>query len=96
MVALGNAPPIPLVLEAKGSRMTSEEQRIVRKDLRATMSGDPDRDLELTLEKNPGDKQAQADVGSDGSMDASDPPSACQPGGNDPVPSNNFPETEAE
>jgi hypothetical protein len=75
--------------------MTSEEQRIEPKELRATMSGDPDRDLELTLKKNPGDKQAQADVGSDGSMDASDPPSACQPGGNDPVPSNDFPETKA-
>jgi hypothetical protein len=58
------------------------------------MSGDPDRELELALKRNPGDKQAQVDVGSDGSMDASDPPAACQPGGNDPAPSNDFPETE--
>jgi hypothetical protein len=76
--------------------MASEEQGIERKNLRATMSGDPDRDLELTLKRNPGDKQAQADVGSDGSIDASDPPSACQPGGDDPVPSNDFPEAAAE
>jgi len=77
MVVLGNAPPNPLVVEAKGSSMTSDEQGSERKDLPATMSGDPDRDLERMLKKNPGDKQAQADVGSDGSMDASDPPSAC-------------------
>ena len=71
--------------------MTSEGTRGDRKDPRATMSGDPDRELELTLKRHPEDKQAQVDVGSDASMDASDPPSACQPGGNDPVPSNDFP-----
>lgn len=73
--------------------MTSEKQETEREDLGATMSGDPERELELALKKNPGNKQAQADVGSDGSMDASDPPSSCQPGGNDPVPSNDFPES---
>ncbi|MBA3240871.1 MAG: hypothetical protein H0T60_06555 [Acidobacteria bacterium] len=76
--------------------MTNEKQGAEREDLDATMSGDPEHELELALKKNPGDKQAQADVGSDGSMDASDPPSSCQPGGNDPMPSNDFPETEAE
>jgi len=76
--------------------MTNEKQGIEPHDLSSTMSGDPDRELELALKKNPGDKQAQADVGSDGSMDASDPPSSCQPGGNDPVPSNDFPQSEAE
>lgn len=53
---------------------------------------DPERELELRLKKNPYDKQAQIDVGSDQSMDASDPPSAARPGGNDPVPSSQFPE----
>ena len=62
-----------------------------REDPSPTMSRAPDQELELNLKRNPGDKQAQVDVGSDGSMDASDPPSACQPGGNDPVPSNDFP-----
>ena len=57
-----------------------------------TLSGDPERELELKLKKHPGDKQAQIDVGSDHSMDASDPPSATQPGGNDPVPSSGFPD----
>ena len=52
---------------------------------------DPERELELKLKKNPGDKQAQVDVGSDQSMDASDPHSATQPGGNEPVPSSGFP-----
>ncbi len=72
--------------------MTNKDESADRKNPSATMSGAPERELELALKKNPGDKQAQVDVGSDGSMDASDPPSACQPGGNDPVPSNDFPE----
>ncbi len=76
--------------------MTNQEEGAERKDKGATMSGAPERELELALRKNPGDKQAQVDVGSDGSMDASDPPSACQPGGNNPVPSNDFPEIEQE
>lgn len=65
-----------------------------RKDPAATMSGGPDQDLELALERDPSSKQAQVDVGSDGSMDASDPPAACQPGGSDPASSNDFPDTE--
>ena len=58
------------------------------------MSRDPGRDFELQVKKHPGDQQAQVDLGSDESMDASDPLSACQPGGNDPSPSNDFPVTE--
>ena len=53
---------------------------------------DPEHELELKLRKNPHDKSAQIDVGSDQSMDASDPPSATQPGGNEPAPSSTFPE----
>ena len=63
-----------------------------KKDKGPTLSGDPERELELKLKKHPHDKQVQADVGSDQSMDASDPYSATQPGGNDPVPSSGFPE----
>ena len=63
-----------------------------KEDKGPTLSGDPERELELKLKKHPHDKQAQADVGSDQSMDASDPSSATQPGGNDPVPSSGFPE----
>ena len=68
-----------------------DKQREVH-DAGPTLSADPERELELRLKKNPNDKQAQIDVGSDESMDASDPPSATQPGGNDPVPSSTFPE----
>ena len=57
-----------------------------------TLSGDPDRELELKLKKNPQDPDLKADVGSDESMDASDPSSATQPGGNEPAPSSGFPE----
>jgi hypothetical protein len=52
----------------------------------------PERELELKLKKHPEDLDAKADVGSDESMDASDPSAATQPGGNEPVPSSGFPE----
>lgn len=57
------------------------------------LSGDPERELEQKLKKNPHDEDAKVDVGSDQSMDASDPPAAAQPGQSDePVPSSGFPE----
>lgn len=53
----------------------------------------PERELEKELHDNPEDLDKKADVGSDESMDASDPPAAAQPGQNDdPVPSSGFPE----
>ena len=54
---------------------------------------EPDRELEQELRENPHDLDTKADVGSDESMDASDPPAAAQPGqSDDPVPSSGFPE----
>ena len=59
----------------------------------AVTSGPPERELERKLKRNPDDLDAKADVGSDESMDASDPPAASQPGQSDePVPSSGFPE----
>jgi hypothetical protein len=56
-------------------------------------SGPPDKDLEKKLRKDPDNLDAKVDVGSDESMDASDPPAASQPGQNDePAPSSGFPE----
>ena len=58
-----------------------------------THSGDPDKELERKLKRNPHDLDAKVDVGSDESMDASDPPAATQPGQDDePAPSSGFPE----
>ncbi len=57
-----------------------------------TLSGEPERELELKLKKHPENLDAKADVGSDESMDASDPSAATQPGGNEPAPSSGFPE----
>jgi hypothetical protein len=58
-----------------------------------TLSGAPAKELERKHRRNPDDQDAKADVGSDESMDASDPPAATQPGQNDdPVPSSGFPE----
>jgi hypothetical protein len=72
--------------------MSNFDEVPMRKDPSATMSGAPDRELELILKRDPSNKQLQVDVGSDGSMDASDPVAACQPGGNEPAPCNDFPE----
>jgi hypothetical protein len=56
-------------------------------------SAPPEQDLERKLKRDPNDQDAKADVGSDESMDASDPPAAAQPGQSDePVPSSTFPE----
>lgn len=56
------------------------------------ISADPERELEQKLRRNPSDDDAKVDVGSDESMDASDPPSSSQPGcGDEPVPSSGFP-----
>ena len=56
-------------------------------------SADPDRELERRLKQNPDDLDAKVDVGSDESMDASDPPATAQPGCSDePVPSSGFPD----
>ncbi|MEO6579950.1 MAG: hypothetical protein ABIN83_02215 [Sphingomicrobium sp.] len=66
-----------------------EQQTDVRP---ATHQKAPEHELELRLKKNPEDLDTKADVGSDESMDASDPSAATQPGGNNPVPSSGFPE----
>ena len=59
----------------------------------AVLSGAPDKELEKKLRKDPHNLDAKVDVGSDESMDASDPPAAAQPGQkDDPVPSSGFPE----
>jgi hypothetical protein len=57
------------------------------------ISRDPAREFEHKLKRNPNDQDAKVDVGSDESMDASDPPAATQPGQKDePVPSSGFPD----
>jgi hypothetical protein len=59
----------------------------------AVISAPPERELERKLKLKPGDPDAKADVGSDESMDASDPPASTQPGISDePAPSSGFPD----
>lgn len=57
---------------------------------------DPEPELEEKLKRHPGDRNARVDVGSDESMDASDPPSAVQPDQNEPVPSSGFEDEDGE
>ena len=57
-----------------------------------TLSGAPDPELELKVKKHPEDEDAKVDLGSDESMDASDPISTTQPGNSKPAPSSGFPE----
>ena len=57
-----------------------------------TLPGAPNRDLEIKVKKHPEDEDAKIDLGSDESMDASDPISTTQPGSSEPTPSSGFPE----
>ena len=50
----------------------------------------PEPELEEKLRRDPTNNDAKVDVGSDESMDASDPPSVVQPESNEPVPSSGF------
>lgn len=57
----------------------------------AVISADPEQELEEQLRRNPDDLDKKVDVGSDESMDASDPPSVTGSSeGGDPVPSSGF------
>ena len=59
----------------------------------AVISAPTERELEHKLKQQPDDPDTKADVGSDESMDASDPPASIQPGCSDePAPSSGFPE----
>ncbi len=58
----------------------------------ATQQAEPDREIEIKVKKHPEDKDAKADLGSDESMDASDPSSVTQPGSSEPAPSSGYPE----
>lgn len=58
----------------------------------AKLSGAPNREHEIKVKQNPDDKDAKADLGSDQSMDASDPSSATQPSSPEPAPSSGFPD----
>lgn len=61
----------------------------------AVHSRPPERELEQELKRHPDDLDTKVDVGSDESMDASDPPSSSQPGqGDEPVPSSGFPKSD--
>ena len=58
-----------------------------------TLQRPPEKELERKLKRDPEDQDAKVDVGSDESMDASDPSAAAQPGSSDePAPSSGFPE----
>lgn len=58
----------------------------------AVFSKDPEQELERKLRENPDDLDVRVDVGSDESMDASDPPSTSRPGSSEPAPSSGFPD----
>ena len=71
----------------------TDQERPDEKAPEPTLSGAPDRSIEIKVKKHPEDEDAKADLGSDESMDASDPSSAAQPGtSNEPAPSSGFPE----
>lgn len=62
----------------------------------ATFSDNPEAFLEEDLAEHPDDASKKVDVGSDESMDASDPISASLPEHRNPAPSSSFDEEEGE
>jgi len=60
----------------------------------AVFSENPEESLEHELEERPYDASTKVDVGSDESMDASDPVSAVQPEHREPVLSSGYDEDE--
>ncbi|HEX2802374.1 MAG TPA: hypothetical protein VHN55_00090 [Sphingomicrobium sp.] len=62
----------------------------------AIQSRDPESEIEERLKDNPDNCDAKVDLGSDESMDASDPPSVVQPEHNEPVPSSSFEDDDGE
>ena len=71
----------------------TDQKKSDEKQAPPTLSGAPDQSFELKVKKHPDDQDAKVDLGSDESMDASDPSSAAQPGtSNEPAPSSGFPE----
>jgi len=78
---------------ARKRRLNMTDTNKHQKPPAPTISGEPEKELERKLKQNPNDPGAKVDVGSDESMDASDPSAAAQPGEDDePVPSSGFPE----
>ena len=83
----------PVVHPGRGFARTRDVNDPKEKIPPAVLSNQPDKELEEKLKKHPEDPNAKVDVGSDESMDASDPPAAAQPGSaDDPAPSSGFPE----
>lgn len=62
----------------------------------AVLSENPEEQLERELAADPNNASKKVDVGSDESMDASDPVSAALPEHREPVPSSGFEEEEHE
>jgi len=76
-----------------GGATVNDPKKKSEKTPAPSLSGETARELERKLKRNPDDQDAKVDVGSDESMDASDPTAASQPGQKDePVPSSGFPE----
>jgi len=87
----GDARYTVVILSEEGIAVNDGKQREVPPP--QVISGAPEREFERRLKRNPDDQDAKVDVGSDESMDASDPSSATQPGqSDDPVPSSSFPD----
>lgn len=89
----------------KGTEMTDPAQDPVQTAANASPHDRPaaargqvamqDEQIAARLDKNPEDIEAQLDHGLDESMDASDPPSALQPGDSgEPLPSSGFDEAQ--
>jgi hypothetical protein len=82
--------PVVLAAELSEHRALNEMSDKKGRPPPVTEQRRPERELEEELQRNPECPDAKVDVGSDESMDASDPPAATQPRSNEPAPSSGF------
>jgi hypothetical protein len=91
------APVLPVKPIPGSAAMTDQKTDHSKTDEKKpplTLSGEPDPTIELKVKKHPDDEDAKVDLGSDESMDASDPSAAAQPGtSSEPAPSSGFPQS---
>lgn len=95
--SIGTAGLVESLVEEIIVELTMSENREKQEPAEASVQAAPSREIEIQVKKNPDDEDAKVDLGSDESMDASDPSAASQPGStSEPVPSSSFPEKDAD
>jgi hypothetical protein len=84
-------PPLVMAAEVKlEHRALNQPKNKKDRPPPAVFSDNPEVEIEEQLRNHPENSDAKVDIGSDESMDASDPSSVVQPKHDEPVPSSGF------